>query len=108
MDDAENGKKREKSVQIVSNDKTEKGKTKEKVILSPSTCDTTSVSSVMADEKPLYSSDPNTVVELRQKDPTGRMPRTGDQREPVPGYSAGGTSMEDLVRPIELLNSSMV
>ena len=101
MNDKEKGKKRQKFVEIVHSDKIEKEKTKEKMILSHLTCDTSSVSSIVADEKPRYSSDPNDVVELKPEDPTGRMPRTGNQtkREPRAGYMAGGTSIEDLVRP---------
>ena len=92
MYDDEKGKRREKFVEIVHSDKIEKEKTKEKMILSPLTCDTSSVSSIVADEKPRYSSDPNDVVELRPEDPTGRMPRTGNQmkRNQDPDTRQGG------------------
>ena len=79
----------------------------EKIVLSPKTCDASRVSSMLADEKPQQNSDLKIVLELRLEDLTGWIPWTSDptNRGPVPGYSSVGTSIEDLVRPTELINS---
>ena len=81
-----------------------------KIVLRPNTCDTGSVSSKVANEKPRQNSDPKSVLELMPADLMGQIPRTGDpiNRGPIPGYSASGTSIEDLGRPTELVNSSVV
>ena len=100
------GEKVEKCVNVDNDQNMER---KEKIVLSPITCDTFKCFQPLADEGPRQDSDPDNVVESKPEDSTGQILSTGDpiNRGQVPGCSARGTSVEDLRRPIGLLNSTV-